>query len=157
MQIAALTDTPERPAGIRDTSQTDVAIERQPRRARWVVAGIAGAVMLVATAAAWPLFSRWAQAELTVPVERLRVGTVTRGDFVRDVGVQGTIVAAISPTLFAPVAGTITLEAEAGDTVSAGDVVAVLDSPDLENELAQERATLESLATEFETIATLPR
>jgi HlyD family secretion protein len=64
---------------------------------------------------------------------------------VRDVSAQGTVVAAVSPTLFAPATGTVHFLVQAGDEVKKSQVIATLDSPELRNELEQERATLEGL------------
>jgi HlyD family secretion protein len=61
------------------------------------------------------------------------------------VAAQGTVVAAVSPTLFAAGAGAIVYEARAGDVVKRGQLVAQLDSSTLQNEYDRERATLDSL------------
>jgi HlyD family secretion protein len=137
---------PGQRGGIRDTGETDIVIERPAGRKRLVriVAAIVVA-FVVATVSLYPVISRWSRADVSVPLERLRIATVTRGDFVRDVGVQGTVVAAISPTLFATAEGTVTLEIKAGDAVEEGDILARVDSPDLTNRLQQEEATLQSL------------
>ena len=85
---------------------------------------------------------RWATATVSVPYERVRTATVTRGDLVRDVSVQGRVVAAVSPTLYASASGTITLSVEAGEPVVAGQVLATVDSPELRNQLQQAEASL---------------
>jgi HlyD family secretion protein len=97
-----------------------------------------------------PAVQRWASSSLTVSADRLRIATVTRGDLVRDVSVQGRVVAAVSPTLYAPADGTITLAVEAGATVEAGQVLATISSPALANELKQGEATLEQLAVQLD-------
>ena len=97
-----------------------------------------------------PVVKRWADVTVTVPLDRLRVAEVTRGDLVRDVSVQGRVVAAVSPTLYAPAPGTITLEVEAGAAVEVGQVLATIDSPELENELKQAIATLEQQSVELD-------
>lgn len=84
-----------------------------------------------------PAVQRWANATVTVPLDRVRIATVTRGDLVRDVSVQGRVVAAVSPTLYATAAGTITLKVEAGEAVTEGQVLASVDSPELTNQLQQ--------------------
>lgn len=99
------------------------------------------ALLVVAWTAA-PAVKRWADVSVSVPADRLRVAEVTRRDLVRDVTVQGRVVAATSPTLYSPAAGTITLEVEAGSSVSVGQVLATLDSPELMNELQQAEASL---------------
>jgi HlyD family secretion protein len=106
--------------------------------------------MLALVWLAVPLVTRWANATVTVPMERLRIATVTRGDLVRDVSVQGRVVAAVSPTLYAPAAGSITLEVEAGADVKQGQVLAVIDSPALANELQQAQSALQQQTVELE-------
>lgn len=151
MQLASRNDSPRAaPASIRDTSGTDVRIEAPRKRRRLAWGGAAIAVLVVASLLFYPLFTRWLQAEASIPLERVRTAVVTRGDFVRDVGVPGTIVAAISPTAFAPADGTVTLAIQAGDTVSEGDVLATIDSPNLTNQLEQEQSALQGLQTDFE-------
>ena len=73
------------------------------------------------------------------------LATVTRGEFLRDVVVDGVVVAAVSPTLFSPADGNVTFRVQPGDTVKTGDVLATVDSPELTNRLAQERATQQGL------------
>lgn len=106
--------------------------------------------MLALVWLAVPLVTRWANATVTVPIERLRIATVTRGDLVRDVSVQGRVVAAVSPTLYAPAAGSITLEVEAGAEVGQGQVIAVVDSPELDNELQQAQSALQQQTVQLE-------
>ena len=106
--------------------------------------------MLALVWLAVPLVTRWANATVTVPIERLRIATVTRGDLVRDVSVQGRVVAAVSPTLYAPAAGSITLNVEAGADVKQGQVLAVIESPELANELEQAESALQQQTVELE-------
>ena len=109
--------------------------------------------MLVVVVLAWlaaPMFQRWANATISVPFDRVRVATVTRGDLVRDVSVQGRVVAAVSPTLYATAPGTITLNVEAGERVVEGQVVGVVHSPDLANQLEQGESELEQRQVELD-------
>ena len=109
--------------------------------------------MLVLLIALWlvvPTINRWASASVTVPYERLRVATVARGDLVRDVSVQGRVIAAVSPTLYAPAPGSITLLVEAGSSVSEGQVLAEISSPELSSELEQAESTLAQLSVQLE-------
>ncbi len=90
-------------------------------------------------AAAW---WAWAHSARSVSLAELRVATVERRDLERDAEVQGHAVAAFSPTLFAPAAGTVTLAVRAGDDVAAGQPVARIASPELAAERQREAATL---------------
>jgi len=151
MRLATDNEAPrQRSSGIRDTSATDVVIEPPSKRKRYYWLGGGAVALMLLAIFIYPLFNRWLQAEVSVPLARLRIATVVRGDFVRDVGVQGTIVAAISPTVYAPAQGTVTLLIQAGDTVAEGDVLATVDSPNLTSELRQEQATLQSVRTEID-------
>lgn len=135
---------------IADTSAQDVRIEPRgkPLRRFALAGGIVAVLVMVGVAL--PAFNRWATATVTVSAERLRVATVERGDLTRDVSVQGRVVAAVSPTLYAPAAGSITLHVEAGASVTEGDVLATVDSPLLANELQQAKATLQQQSVELD-------
>jgi len=114
---------------IADTSAQDVQLARGHSKWRRPVIGSTALLFLLALIwIAVPAVKRWADAAATVPLERLRLATVERGDLTRDVSVQGRVVAAIRPTLYAPAAGTITLHVTAGATVSEGQVLADIDS-----------------------------
>jgi HlyD family secretion protein len=80
----------------------------------------------------------------SVDRSQLTIATVTRGTFAREVAADGQVVAAVSPTLYATATGAVTLKVHAGDPVSKGETMAVLDSPVLTASLTQEEATLES-------------
>lgn len=132
---------------IRDTSaqdtRVDVATPRfTPRRLVLAAAALAALALLASIGLRWVSGERWVDAE------RLRLGEVAQGTLVRDAAVNGRVVAAVSPTLYAPVASTVSLRIAAGDTVAQGDVLAVLDSPELANQLERERSTLQSLEVE---------
>lgn len=128
---------------IRDTSGQDVAVEQASFLRRRRVPLAIGAVV-VAVMAALLIFGR-SGADRSVSAERLRIGEVTRGSFVSDLSAQGRVVAAVSPTLYAPALGTVTLKVNAGDKVSKGQALALLDSPEVINEFAREDARLQGL------------
>lgn len=122
---------------------------QDPRRKQLVVAAI-GIVIVASVLFAAPWVKRWANATVSVPFDRVRTAVVAKGDLIRDVSVQGRIVAAVSPTLYATASGTITLLVEAGETVSAGQVLANVHSPELSSTLLQSESTLEQRRVELE-------
>jgi HlyD family secretion protein len=136
---------------VRDTSGQDVLIDPAPgvrRRRRLIfILACAAAVLLVAIGL---VIKSWAHSNLVVPRHRVRIGTVTRGLFVRDTAAEGTVVVANSPTLFAVYAGTVTFDVVAGDPVAQGQLLATVDSPELKNELARERETLDGLTVSLQ-------
>ncbi len=122
---------------------------RDPRRNQLIFAGI-GVAVITSILFAAPWVKRWANATVSVPFDRIRTAVVARGDLVRDVSVQGKIVAAISPTLYATASGSITLQVVAGEQVVAGQVLAIVDSPDLTSALQQSESSLEQRKVELE-------
>jgi HlyD family secretion protein len=128
---------------INDTSGQDTVLAPTGAGRRKPLLLVAGAA--VAAVAIVVLLSGWLGSSRSVDVSRLRLAEVTRGTLVRDASVNGRVVAAVSPTLYAPAAATVTLKIRAGDAVKKGDLLAVLDSPDLSNQLAREQSTLAQL------------
>jgi HlyD family secretion protein len=133
---------------IRDTSGQDRPIEpkrgRFPARLVGIAVGLIGLVML----SAW-LFSGWRSSAVAANAARLRIAPVTQGTLVRDASVNGRVVAAVSPTLFAPAASTVSLKVAAGETVKKGQVLAQLESPELASSLRREQSTYEELKSEI--------
>lgn len=131
---------------IRDTSHQDQVIavptSRLPRRKLL----LAGAVALAV--ASYVLLKGWSSSEHSVSAARLRIADVTRGTLIRDAAVNGRIVAAVSPTLYSTSTSTVELKVHAGDTVKKGQVLAVLESPDLTDELKKEQTLFNELQAE---------
>ena len=136
-------------AHIQDTSAQDRPVVRSgPRRSTVLLVGAVGLAAVVAIPL-WPKLARWSRAEASFERARLRMATVERGTLVRDLSVEGRIVAASYPTLFSPAEGTVALAVRAGEAVEAGQVVARVSSPDLESALRQESAGLAALESEL--------
>ncbi|HXB19111.1 MAG TPA: efflux RND transporter periplasmic adaptor subunit [Steroidobacteraceae bacterium] len=111
------------------------------RERLWLAGGAAALMVLLFS---W-LIHGWLATGQVISRDRLRIADVSRGHFVRDVAADGTVVAAVSPTLFAIAPGTVTYAVHPGDAVKKGQLLAMLDSPELTNELQREQATLDSL------------
>ncbi len=133
---------------IADTSGQDQARATPTaarRRTPLLVGGIA-AIALIA-AMAW-VASGWSTGGRSFDASRLRIAEVKRGDLVRDLSADGRVIASNSPTLYAIAAGTVALKVVAGDRVTKGQPLAVVDSPELRSKLVQEESTLASLQAE---------
>jgi HlyD family secretion protein len=133
---------------IRDTSAQDKVLRSTGSLGRLrsrlpVVLALAVSIVLLL----W-MFARWSSAERSVDLQRVRIAEVTRGTLIRDAAVEGRLVAAVSPTLYASSPGTVTLRVQAGAAVKRGDVLLELESAELSNELSRESATLASLEAE---------
>src|SRR5690242_10827605 len=110
MKLAQLRRIPEvvsEVTGIRGTEAQDAPVSTalppwRRHRLRILIGGAALVVLLFA----W-LIHGWLRTGQVISRERLRFSPVTRGHFVRDVAADGTVVAAINPTLFAVAPGTI--------------------------------------------------
>lgn len=135
--------------GIRDTSAQDVPIVRAGDR-RWLKWLLPAGVIAVLGALLVSAMATWISAEASVSADRIRTAVVERGDLVRDLSVQGRVVAAVSPTLYSPATGSVTLEVTPGATVGKGQVLAAVESPELRSGFLQEQATLDRLVAELE-------
>lgn len=126
------------------TAQDSLAAPRRAwyRRRPVQLAAVSALASLVGLT--W-LIGAWTESGQVVSLRRLELATVTRGPFVQDVSARGTVIAAVSPTLFAPAAGTIRYAVHAGDRVLKGQILAHLSSPDLTNQYQRELATLQSM------------
>jgi HlyD family secretion protein len=127
------------------TARTDRLLAPPPwwrRRWSYLVAGLLALAITVGVLVMTVL--KLAGTAKSVDRSQLTIATVTRGTFTREVEADGQVVAAVSPTLYATAIGTVTLKVHAGDAVSKGETMAVLDSPALTASLTQEEATLES-------------
>ncbi|WP_299595709.1 efflux RND transporter periplasmic adaptor subunit [uncultured Microbulbifer sp.] len=136
---------------IRDTSGQDVQLAPQspwknPRLLTRAGLGISAAAFVVWGLMSWQSTSA---VDASVSLSRLNVAAVERGDLVRDLVVQGKVVAANSPTLFSPAQGIVKFSVKAGDIVEQGQLLAEVDSPQLQNQLAQESALYNKLSVEL--------
>src|SRR5580658_5765773 len=141
---------PKEPVMLRDTAGQDRVIERSNPWKRHRTILLAGLAAVIALGVLIAYVLRYAGAGASVDRSRLSIATVERGSFVRDIAADGQVVAAVSPTLYANALGTVTLKVHAGDTVSEGQVLAVVDSPDLTAKLSQEEATAVGLRIDWQ-------
>ena len=135
---------------ITDTSAQDTAITTKKSANDYAIVGLLCLTLIIALVILYPYFSRWTDSSMSISADRIRIGTVKRGDFVRDLSIQGRVVAAISPKLYSPAQGTITFLVDAGDSVLKNQILATIDSPELSNQLKQEQSTLQRLQFELD-------
>jgi HlyD family secretion protein len=136
---------------IENSSSMDrtVAAPKGLTRNRAVLLG--GTIALAILAAVlFPSIRRWSNADRSVDATTMSIAAVTRGDLRRDVSVQGRVVAALHPTLVAPAQGTVSMTAKAGQVVRRGEILAVIDSPEVRSALEQAKAQLLSLQSDTE-------
>jgi HlyD family secretion protein len=134
---------------IRDTSAQDVKVQAR-RSVPWLKFALPVAILGLIVVAGFSVFSTWLTAEASVSANRIRLAQVQRGDLIRDLSVQGRVVAAISPTLYSPATGTVSLDVKPGDTVEQDQVLATIDSPEVRASYLQEVSTQDRLVAEME-------
>lgn len=134
---------------MRDTSGQDVHVQPKGRLRTVALATVTVLALGAGALVMAPKFESAFSADMTVPSDALRFATVSRGDLQRDIAVQGQVVAANSPTLYAPSNGTVSLMVKAGSQVNKGQLLGKIDSPELANLHAQEQSTLEELEMEI--------
>jgi len=134
---------------IKDTSSQDRVIQRRGFADRWRGFALIGLAIVAVLWFAVPAMLRWGSAERSYKRDRLRYAKVERGDLVRELAVQGRIVAASYPTLFSPAAGRVELHVQAGQAVERGQLLAQIDSPNLSSILSQEQSMLEALEADY--------
>jgi HlyD family secretion protein len=103
-------------------------------------------VTLTLLYATFPTISQWYSSIPSVENDSLTIGSVIRGELVRDVAVSGKAVAANAPQLYNTEKGQITLLAKPGETVLQNQIVARLVSPELDALIKQQESTLEQLS-----------
>ncbi|MET0911024.1 MAG: biotin/lipoyl-binding protein [Ilumatobacteraceae bacterium] len=116
------------------------------RRRRWFALVAVVVVVAVAAGATWWFAIRddapatTADGATTAPIRQ--IAEVTTGTFTSAVSAEGTVAAAESEDLSFGSSGTVTaVNVAVGDTVTAGQVLATIDSAELEAALAETQAT----------------
>jgi len=131
---------------IRDTSAQDQVVKQKPNFMKPAL--LLTGVFAVIT---WTGFAMINSDTATVSVNKaqLKIATVIKGDLVRDISATGKIVAANAPKAYSPEQGFVTLNVKAGDTVEKGQVIAEVESPELNNNLKQQESELARLQGEL--------
>ena len=127
--------------------QDRVLLKKKPR---WVMPVIVVVIVVAGISVAMPAFQRWSASEASIAQQSVQFATVQRGELVRDISSQGRVVAAVKPTLFSPAPGIVSFLVRPGDEVTQGQVLATLDSPEMRNELAQQRSLLERMQVDLD-------
>lgn len=133
---------------IQGTSQQDHIIQRSTRSTlrRFLPAGVITTVLILLAVVLFQSFGQ--SASLVLSRNQMQFATVQRGDLVRDISVQGRIVAANAPTLYSQEIGQVQLFKQPGEAVNQGDLLATITSPALQNDLQQQEAVLAGMQSE---------
>lgn len=131
---------------IRDTSAQDQVVKQKPNFMKPALL-LTGVIAVIT----WTGFAMINSDTATVSVNKaqLKIATVIKGDLVRDISATGKIVAANAPKAYSPEQGFVTLNVKAGDTVEKDQVIAEVESPELNNNLKQQESELARLQGEL--------
>jgi HlyD family secretion protein len=130
---------------IQDTSNQDVEVAPKSNKKKGLFAAMAGVTISVL---GYLAFSG-PTADVSLAKESLKVHTVQKGDLIRDIITTGKIIAANAPQVYSPEQGYVMLNVMPGDSIEAGETIAIIDSPELQNTLKQEQLVLDSLQSDL--------
>lgn len=131
---------------IKDTSAQDTSVVRTKNYKKPLIIG-AAIMSLVALCA--QAFMGTEKRAFSVDRDTLQIAHVTRATLIRDVSASGKIVAANAPKIYSPERGYVDLRVKAGDNVNKGAIIAIVESPELTNELKQQQSVLARLDGEL--------
>ncbi|MEI8624932.1 efflux RND transporter periplasmic adaptor subunit [Pseudoalteromonas sp. B137] len=130
---------------IKDTSAQDVQVKAPISYKKYAI--ITVIVFIVVSTVAY-IFSTNHSAKSSISRSKVQVAKVHVKALIRDIAASGKIVAANAPKIYSPERGFIDLKVKAGDTVKQGGTLALLQSPELTNELKQQESVLKRLQGE---------
>ena len=131
---------------IEEPKNQDVVMEKPKGKAvKGLWLGLIGSALL----GSFYLLASQPSADYSMDRNAVQLSTLSRGDLVRDVVSTGRIIASNAPQLYSPEQGFVSLKVNAGDTVEMGQVVAEVESPELQNQLRQQESELARLESDL--------
>ncbi|HDZ31479.1 MAG TPA: HlyD family efflux transporter periplasmic adaptor subunit [Pseudoalteromonas sp.] len=130
---------------IKDTSAQDVQVKAPISYKKYAI--ITAIVFIVVSTIAY-IFLTNHSAKSSISRSKVQIAKVHVKALIRDIAASGKIVAANAPQIYSPERGFVDLKVKAGDTVKQGDTLALLQSPELTNELKQQESVLKRLEGE---------
>lgn len=136
---------------IADTSAQDTQIEKPRSLNKMIIFSLSTILaVIVSYFFILPSVVNWTKGSSAVHKDKLNIAAVKQGLFIRDLSVQGKVIAARRPILYSPAQGTVTYLVEAGDSVVTQQTIAIIDSPELKSEYNQQIANLTRLKNQLE-------
>lgn len=115
------------------------------RRKGWITLLVVIAIIALAATGLYRFIIRRQQQAAANALQKYESYTVTVSDIALTVQGSGAVAAATTTTVQAPQAGQVlSVKAEDGDRVKAGDVLVTFEMPDLDSEIAQLRSDLDT-------------
>lgn len=137
---------------IEDTSAQDVYVGKPSQRKRFVVGSVGACILLIGSWFAFDQLGDLVAADDFYERAKLRSAVVTRGQYERNISVEGRVVSTFSPTLYAQDTGEVSLFVMEGQTVKAGQLLARIDNPELASRMDREQAALKLQEVELDTL-----
>lgn len=132
---------------IKDTSAQDTRVTKKRGIKKPLLIILVGLTLLALCAQA---FIGNNPNSISVDKASLQISEVIISTLTRDVAASGKIVAANAPKFYSPERGFVNLQVRAGDQVSKNAVIAIVDSPELTNQLKQQQSVLAGLEGELQ-------
>lgn len=130
---------------ISSTDGQDEIINKVTQKKPWVKLFISVFILIILIWLILPVLRQWFGGIPSIDPTSITRAQVFKGTLIRDIAVNGKLVAANAPTLYSSEAGQVTLLKKPGDIVKKGDIVATVLSPELQSIIKQAKAKLESL------------
>lgn len=135
---------------IPDTSAQDSLVVVPKNNKKWFVRALIGVfITCICYFFVFPALVGWSGGQSAISIDKLRIAKVMKGDFIRDLAIQGKVIAARRPVLYSPAQGSVTYLVDAGDSVMLNQVVARIESPELQSLFEQETTKLSRLKTQL--------
>ena len=106
---------------------------------------VVGAILLSAATTLTVKYLPHASRSTVIDARHITLATVVQGTFERDITGESVVSTQRRRTIAAAWNGVVSFRVRTGDLIQAGQLLATIDSPNLENRLLQERAQLEAL------------
>ena len=131
---------------IPDTSAQDSLVVVPKNNKKWFVRALIGVfITCICYFFVFPALVGWSGGQSAISIDKLRIAKVMKGDFIRDLAIQGKVIAARRPVLYSPAQGSVTYLVDAGDSVMLNQVVARIESPELQSLFEQETTKMSRL------------
>lgn len=135
---------------IPDTSAQDSQVVMPKDNKKWIVRALVFLFIVVSFYfIISPSLVSWSGGQSAISIDKLRIAKVMKGDFIRDLAIQGKVIASRRPVLYSPAQGSVTYLVDAGDSVELNQVVALIESPELQSLFEQETTKLSRLKTQL--------
>lgn len=130
---------------INSTDGQDEVITKVTTKKPWTKLAIIGLAVIVTVWFVLPTLNKWLGSVPSIELKSITKAEVFKGTLIRDIAVNGKLVAANAPTLYSSESGQVSLLAKPGDIVEKNAIVATVSSPELQSIIKQATSKLESL------------